>query len=164
MKKWLALVLVCMLVLPAAAMAQQEHDVKLTYNGQIYDCTIDYFPKCCGEIDTSFDLWIRTGDDAVGMFNLNVPSSVRAGDVLRLNAGETMQWLSLYASRPDGVLYYVPPYGSIFGTGLVGEGDFLEVAVHQVEYQMGIAHIVASVQGCFLNGEAEISMELDVYL
>lgn len=166
MKKLLALLLACLLVVPAAAMAQSTNDsrVQLTYNGQTYDCSITYFPKCCGEIDTSFDLWIHTDDEAVGKFNLNFPSSVRAGDTLRVNAGESMKWLSLSASRPEGAVYYVPPHGSIFGTGLVAEGDFFEVTIHQVEYEMGIAHIVASVQGRFLDGEAEISMELDVYL
>lgn len=166
MKKMLALLLVCLLAVPAAAMAQPTNDshAQLNYNGQTYDCSITYFPKCCGELDTSFDLWINTDDEAVGKFNLNFPSSVCSGDTLRVNVGESMKWLSLSASRPEGTVYYVPPHGSIFGTGLVAEGDFFEVVLHQVEYEMGIAHIVASVQGCFLNGEAEISMELDVYL
>ena len=170
MKKAMALLLACLLLLPAAAMAQpvsqKDYTITLTYNGQRYDCTYNYFAKCCGEADTSYDLWVNPigGEETVGSFNLNVPFTAKTGDVFRVEAGETLQWLSIYVVRKDGTQHFVSPPGSILGSGLLDENDYFEVEIHSLVKERGISHIQTTARGRFFAGEVEMAIEMDVSL
>ena len=164
MKKWIALMLLVMLMLPAAAMAENvQPDITFTYNGQTYDCRFFIYEKCCGEVDTSYDLRFEpAGCDRVDSATLTLPTTIETGTQYVLHAGDGMQWLAFYTTGKDGIRNFVSEPGTLFGSGMIAPEDYLEVIVHSAVYERGVLTLNASLKGVFLSGAERFEIDFEV--
>ena len=166
MKKYLALLLCCLMMLPVCAWAQTAAEpIVITYNGQPYEYTYTSLAKCCNEGDNSHQLIFKPiGDSPAGTVTLTFPTSVASGDQFSFKRGEGAENVLFYANGENGIRNYVTLPGSLLGTGMVGEGDFFELTLHSVEVSYGVAHVDATLRGSFLNGEDNYEIHFQVQL
>ena len=166
MKQFTLFLLVLLMILPSAALAQPAQPmIDFTYNGQQYECTYSAFEKCCSEADTSYDLWLEPiGCAEIESINLSIPTTARGGDAFDLKHGDAVKYLTFYAVEPDGMKHYVSMPGSLFGTGLISEKDHYRLDVNSMEFIHGKPRVNASVSASFMNGEVSFQIDFDLQL
>ena len=165
MKKWLILLLAILMILPSATLAQQADSVvSITYNGQTHEYTYRSFPKCCGESDTSHDVYFTPVDpeQGAGRISISFPTTAKPGDHYIVRRGESLAWVAFYTSDDKGIHNYVSPSGSLLGNGLISDEDYYEMIVHDMVSERGNVYLDATLRGSFMAGTENFEARIQV--
>lgn len=167
MKKLIALLMCCLFLYPAGVLAQEKQDrVTLTYNGQTYECTYFSLPKCCGEVDTSYDITFSPVNEADGIDTVSIsfPTVAQTGERYMLRKGEAIRWITFYSIGENGICNYVSEPGSLLGSKLVSDEDFFELTVHELVQERGTVYMDATAKGSFLSGTENFELHFQITL